>query len=37
VPSLDASALHALQRVDGFGPLPAGNQITVADTFEYHR
>jgi protein TonB len=37
VQSLDASALHALQRVDGFGPLPAGNQITVADTFEYHR
>ena len=37
VPSLDASALHALQRVDGFGPLPAGNQVTVADTFEYHR
>ena len=23
-PSLDASALHALQRVDNFGPLPAG-------------
>ena len=37
VQSLDASAMHALQRVDGFGPLPAGNQITVADTFEYHR
>ena len=37
VQSLDASALHALQRVDGFGPLPAGNQITVADTIEYHR
>jgi protein TonB len=35
--SLDASALHALQRIDGFGPLPAGNQITVEDTFDYHR
>ena len=28
-PSLDASALHALQRVDNFGPLPAGDHITV--------
>jgi protein TonB len=37
VQSLDASALHALQRVDNFSPLPAGNQITVSDTFEYHR
>jgi protein TonB len=35
--SLDASAIHALQRVDGFGPLPAGNQITIEDTFDYHR
>lgn len=35
--SLDASALHALQRIDGFGPLPAGNQITVEDTFNYHQ
>jgi protein TonB len=38
VPSLDNSALHALQRIEnGFGPLPAGNQITISDTFEYHR
>ena len=36
-PTLDASAIHALQRVDGFGPLPAGNVITVEDTFNYHQ
>ena len=35
--SLDSSAVHALGRIDGFGPLPAGNQITVQDTFQYHR
>lgn len=34
-PSLDASAMHALQRVDGFGPLPAGDHITVEYTFDY--
>jgi periplasmic protein TonB len=34
-PSLDASALHALQRVDGFGPLPSGDHITVEYTFDY--
>jgi periplasmic protein TonB len=34
-PSLDASALHALQRVDSFGPLPAGDHITVEFTFDY--
>jgi protein TonB len=33
--SLDVSALHALQRVEGFGPLPAGNSITVEYTFDY--
>jgi len=33
--SLDASAQHALQRVDGFGPLPAGDHITVEYTFNY--
>jgi len=36
-PTLDSSALHALQRVDGFGPLPAGNRITIEDTFDYHQ
>jgi len=35
-PSLDLSAMHALQRVDTFGPLPAGNKQTVEDTFTYH-
>jgi periplasmic protein TonB len=34
-PSLDASALHAIERVDGFGPLPAGDHITVEYTFDY--
>jgi periplasmic protein TonB len=35
-PSLDASALHAVQRVEGFGPLPGGkSKITVEYTFNY--
>jgi periplasmic protein TonB len=34
-PSLDLSALRAVQRVDGFGPLPQGNRITVEFTFHY--
>jgi len=34
-PSLDQSALRAVQRVDGFGPLPQGNQITVEFTFHF--
>jgi len=34
-PSLDQSALRAVQRVDGFGPLPAGNRITVEFTFHF--
>jgi protein TonB len=33
--SLDQSAMRAVQRVEGFGPLPAGNQITVEYTFHY--
>jgi periplasmic protein TonB len=33
--SLDASAIHAIERVDGFGPLPAGDHITVEYTFDY--
>lgn len=36
-PSLDTSAVHALQRVDGFGPLPAGDHITVEYSFDYRR
>jgi protein TonB len=35
--SLDTSALRALQRIDTFGPLPAGSQITVEYTFDYRR
>jgi protein TonB len=34
-PTLDTSTLRALQRIDTFGPLPAGNQITVEYTFDY--
>jgi periplasmic protein TonB len=34
-PTLDLSALRAVQRVDGFGPLPAGNRITVEFTFHF--
>lgn len=34
-PSLDQSAMHAVQRVDGFGPLPAGNKITIEFAFDY--
>ena len=34
-PSLDQSALQAVERVDGFGPLPAGNQITIEFSFDY--
>jgi protein TonB len=36
-PSLDLSAVRAVQRVqdEGFGPLPAGNHITVEYVFHY--
>ena len=34
-PSLDESALHAVQRIDSFGPLPAGNKITIEFSFDY--
>jgi protein TonB len=34
-PSLDQSAMRAVQRVEGFGPLPAGDRITVEYTFHY--
>lgn len=32
-PSLDMSAMRAVQRVDGFGPLPQGDHVTVEYTF----
>jgi protein TonB len=35
-PSLDLSAMRAVQRVEGFGPLPAGDHITVEYTFHFH-
>jgi protein TonB len=34
-PSLDLSAMRAIQRVEGFGPLPQGDHITVEYTFHY--
>ncbi len=34
-PSLDQSALRSVQRVDGFGPLPSGDHLTVEYTFHY--
>ena len=36
-PSLDQSALRAVQRVEGFGPLPAGDHITVDYAFDYRQ
>ena len=36
-PSLDSSAMHALQRVEGFGALPAGDRITVEYSFDYRQ
>ncbi len=33
--TLDESAMRAVQRVDGFGPLPAGNKITIEFAFDY--
>lgn len=40
IPSLDQSALRALQRIDTFGPLPpeyAGNYVAVEFWFDYRR
>jgi len=40
VPSLDQSAVRALQRIDTFGPLPpdySGNQVSVEFWFDYKR
>jgi periplasmic protein TonB len=35
VPSLDTSARRALERVDGFGPLPEGSVLHVQFWFDY--
>lgn len=40
VPSLDQSAVRALERIDSFGPLPGGyngNQVSVEFWFDYKR
>lgn len=40
VPSLDNSAVRAIQRIDTFGPLPsdyAGNKVSVEFWFDYKR
>ncbi len=40
VPSLDQSAIRALQRIDTFGPLPgdyAGSRVSVEFWFDYRR
>ena len=40
VPSLDQSAIRAIQRIDTFGPLPgdyAGNKVSVEFWFDYKR
>lgn len=34
--ALDRSALRAIQRIDGFGPLPAGDHLTVDFGFTDH-
>jgi periplasmic protein TonB len=35
IPSLDQSALRAVQRVDTFGTLPEGNRVSVEFWFDY--
>jgi protein TonB len=40
VPSLDQSAVRALQRIDTFGPLPSdysGSRVSVEFWFDYKR
>ena len=34
-PTLDSSALRAIQRIDTFGPLPQGDHITVEFSFDF--
>lgn len=35
VPSIDQSAVRAIQRIDGFGKLPKGDKVTVEFWFDY--
>jgi periplasmic protein TonB len=40
VPSLDQSAVRAVQRIDTFGPLPQdypGNKVSVEFWFDYSK
>jgi len=40
VPTLNDSAIRALQRIDTFGPLPPeyrGDKVSVEFWFDYHR
>jgi protein TonB len=40
VPSLDQSAVRALQRIDTFGPLPSdysGSRVSVEFWFDYNK
>jgi protein TonB len=40
VPSLDQSAIRAIQRIDTFGPLPSdysGSKVTVEFWFDFRR
>jgi protein TonB len=34
--TLDLAALRTIQRIDTFGPLPAGNNIVIAFSFDFH-
>jgi periplasmic protein TonB len=36
-PTLDTSALRAIQRIDTFGPLPSGDHVTVELSFDFHQ
>jgi protein TonB len=35
--SLDSAAMRAIQHIDSFGPLPAGDHITIEYKFDYHQ
>lgn len=37
VPSLDQSAVRAVQRIDTFGPTPTGGKVSVEFWFDYQR
>jgi periplasmic protein TonB len=35
--TLDTAAMRAIQRIETFGPLPAGDHITIEYKFDYHQ